>query len=112
MQIRLISTGARSGQPRTATLYAWPDGDRLVLVGSSGGSARHPAWVHNLRAHPDAIVERGRTPTPMRASEVPEGPERDRLWELVVDAFRLYARYQERTRRQIPLFVLEPVAPA
>jgi F420H(2)-dependent quinone reductase len=113
MQIRLTSTGARSGQPRTATLYAWPDGDdRLVLVGSSGGSARHPAWVHNLRAHPDAVVERGRTPIPMRASEVPDGRERDRLWQLVVDAFPLYARYQQRTERRIPLFVLESMAPA
>ena len=37
--ILLTTRGARSGKPRSAELYAWPDADRLVIVGSSGGSA-------------------------------------------------------------------------
>ena len=103
----LTTRGARSGQARVAELYAWPDEDRLVIVGSSGGSARHPAWVHNLRDHPVATVTSGRQSAKMTAREVTDPAERDRLWPFVVEQFPLYATYQRRTKRLIPLFVLE-----
>lgn len=110
MRIDITTTGARTGRPRTTELYAWEvgNGDQLVIVGSSGGSARHPAWVHNLRANPVASVTRGRTPREVMAREVTDSDERERLWALVVEAFPLYGQYQRRTDRQIPLFVLEP----
>lgn len=108
MNITLTTTGRRSGEPRTVTLYAWPDGDRLVIVGSMGGAARNPDWVHNLRAEPRATVKRGRDVQEFRADEV-DGTERDRLWTLVTEAFPLYASYQRKTTRLIPLFVLEAV---
>jgi deazaflavin-dependent oxidoreductase (nitroreductase family) len=110
MQIRLTTTGARTGERRSATLYAWEDGEALVIVGSWGGAARHPAWAHNLRAHRRASVTAGKRTWEVEAAEVPEGTERDRLWRLVVDRFPLYDTYQRRTRRVIPLFVLMPVA--
>ena len=50
----------RSGQPRTVTLYAFDNGQRLVVVGSKGGSDSDPEWVKNLRAHPQATVTAGR----------------------------------------------------
>lgn len=112
MQIRLTSTGARSGDPRTATLYAWEDGDRLIVVGSRGGASRDPAWAHNLRAHPSAQVQLGREIVEMSSREVTDRAERDRLWRLVVSRFPLYATYAARTKRVIPLFVLEPRASA
>ena len=92
-------------------LYAWDDGDRLVIVGSWGGSAKDPDWVANLRADPQATIKRGRDVLVVRATEV-EGTERDRLWKLVVAAFPLYATYQRKTERVIPLFVLETVRPS
>jgi len=107
MQIQLITTGARSAEPRPVTLYAWEDGDQLVIVASKGGSARNPAWVHNLRADPRARLTRGRESVEMTAREVTGPDERARLWRLVVGRFPLYATYQKRTERQIPLFVLE-----
>ena len=110
LTITLTTIGRRSGQPRTATLYAFTDGANLVIVGSLGGAPRHPAWVHNLREHPWAVIRRGRTDEPVVAGEVPDGAERDRLWRLVTAAFPLYASYQRRTSRTIPLFVLEPAA--
>jgi deazaflavin-dependent oxidoreductase (nitroreductase family) len=109
MQVSLISTGARTGLARTATLYAWEDGDDLVIVGSRGGAARNPAWVHNLRAHPGASVRAGKRTWDVSAREVADGPERDRLWTMVVERFPLYAAYQQRTSRRIPLFVLRPI---
>lgn len=106
MQVKLTTTGRRSGQPRTVTLYAWPDDDRLVVVGSWGGAARDPAWVGNLRADPRATLRVGRAERPVVAREI-DGPERERLWDLVCEAFPLYATYQRRTARRIPLFVLD-----
>ena len=107
LTILLTTRGAKSGKPRPAELYAWPDADRLVIVGSSGGSARHPAWVHNLRAHPRATVQHGRTVCEMASREVTDPEERARLWSFVVEQFPLYATYQRRTKRLIPLFLLE-----
>jgi deazaflavin-dependent oxidoreductase (nitroreductase family) len=108
LTIDLTTTGRRSGEARTATLYAFPDAAGLVIVGSLGGAPRHPAWVYNLRAQPRAVVRHDRTDAAVVAREVTEGGERDRLWQLVTDAFPLYATYQRRTSRTIPLFVLEP----
>lgn len=107
MQIKLTTLGAKSGQRRTATLYAWADDDRLVIVGSRGGAAHHPSWVHNLRAHPMATVAGAGGPGEVVAREVTDPTERERLWRLVIERFPLYASYQRKTSRQIPLFVLE-----
>jgi deazaflavin-dependent oxidoreductase (nitroreductase family) len=111
MKITLITTGRKSGEPRAVTLYAFEDGDRLVIVGSSGGDPTDPAWVLNLRAELRATVKIGKAERPVVAHEVEDaGPERDRLWKLVTEAFRYYATYQRKTTRLIPLFVLETVA--
>lgn len=105
-RISLTTTGRKSGKARTATLYAFEDGDGLVVVGSLGGAAKDPNWAVNLRADPAATIGEGRKERHARAREV-DGAERERLWELVCAAFPLYRTYQRRTRRLIPLFVLE-----
>jgi deazaflavin-dependent oxidoreductase (nitroreductase family) len=105
-RICLTTTGRKSGKARTATLYAFENGDGLVVVGSLGGAAKDPNWAVNLRANPTATVREGRDERPVRAREV-DGAERERLWELVCAAFPLYRTYQRRTQRLIPLFVLE-----
>jgi deazaflavin-dependent oxidoreductase (nitroreductase family) len=74
------------------------------------GAPKNPKWVGNLRANPRATLRRGKTAQPVRAKEVRDGAERDRLWRLVSGAFPLYETYQKRTKRQFPLFVLESVA--
>ena len=106
-QVRVTTTGRRSGDARAVTLYAFEDGERLVIVGSRGGASRDPAWAVNLRHDPHAMVKAGREERAVQATEV-DGPERDRLWELVCAEFPLYATYQRRTKRLIPLFLLEP----
>jgi F420H(2)-dependent quinone reductase len=108
MNARLTTTGRKTGKPRTVTLYAFADGERLVVVGSRGGAKQDPAWALNLRAEPHATIRTGKDEREVRAHEA-TGKERERLWTLVTEAFRLYATYQRRTERTIPLFVLEPV---
>jgi deazaflavin-dependent oxidoreductase (nitroreductase family) len=102
---KLTTTGRKTGQLRSVTLYAYPDGDRLVVVGSRGGAKADPAWALNLRADPRATITIGKDDRAVRAKEV-IGKERERLWRLVTEAFPLYATYQRRTERRIPLFVL------
>jgi len=108
LQITLTTAGRKTGKPHRVTLYAYPDDDRLVVVGSYGGHPTDPDWAANLRKTPLASVRRGGEEIEYRVEEV-DGPERDRLWKLVIDAFPLYGTYQGRTERVIPLFVLEPV---
>ncbi len=107
--VSLTAIGAKSGQPRTLPLIAVPDGEKLILVASSYGRPRHPAWYHNLKAHPECQVTwQGRTRT-YRAQEV-EGQERERCWRLATQAYPGYQRYQERAHpRRIPVLVLTPV---
>jgi deazaflavin-dependent oxidoreductase (nitroreductase family) len=110
MNATLTTTGRQSGESRTVKLYAWPDGDRFVLVGSWAGGPKDPAWAHNLRVEPRCSLRIGKEKSERsgRATEVEPGPEFDRLWALVVDAFRYYATYQRKTERRIPLFVFVP----
>ena len=108
LSVKLTTTGRRTGQSREASLYAFEDGDRLVVVGSRGGAAADPDWAGNLRVEPHATIKIGRDARDVQAHEV-AGPERDRLWSLVTGEFPLYASYQRKTERVIPLFVLETV---
>jgi deazaflavin-dependent oxidoreductase (nitroreductase family) len=103
----LDHVGAKSGRRRTSPLVYVKDGDNLALVASKGGHPRHPAWYHNLRANPDTTVQVGRRRMPVRAR--PAMPdERSRIWPRAVAVWRDYANYQRRTRRQIPIVILEP----
>jgi deazaflavin-dependent oxidoreductase (nitroreductase family) len=73
-----------------------------------GGQPNNPVWVYNLRANPDVEIRDCTEVTRMRAREVPEGEERDRLWEAAVAAYPPYQDYQAKTTRRIPVFVAEP----
>ena len=72
-QVRVTTTGRRTGEARAVTLYAFDDGERLVIVGSRGGAAKDPAWAANLRDDPRATVKVGREERGVRATEV-DGP--------------------------------------
>ena len=105
----LTTTGARSGRAHTTPLAYTRDGDRLVIIGSARGEPRHPAWYHNLVAHPEVTVELGAERFTARAV-VAEGAERERLFALMVAQMPNFADYQRSTTRQLPVIVLERVA--
>ena len=107
----LDHVGARSGRLRTTPLVYMPLGDgdreRLLIVASKGGHPRDPAWMHNLRAHPDTSVQLGRHRLRVHAREAtPE--ERERLWPRAAEYNPHWGRYRTRTSREIPLVLLEP----
>jgi F420H(2)-dependent quinone reductase len=103
----LDHVGAKSGVSRTTPLIYLRDGEDLVVIASKGGNERHPAWFHNLRANPGTTVQVGAEQRPVHA-RVATPEERARLWPRAVEAYPDYARYQERTEREIPIVVLEP----
>jgi deazaflavin-dependent oxidoreductase (nitroreductase family) len=83
---------------------SWPDG-HLVIAASNGGSAAHPAWYHNLKAHPTIDVELGTERFTVHAEEV-EGAERAALWAKLAAASPSLAEFQAKTARRVPLFTL------
>ena len=100
--------GAKSGEARLSPLLYVEDGGNLAIIASKGGHVRHPAWFHNLNAHPDVEVETRDGSRPVRA-RVAEGEERERIWRTAVAVWPDYERYQERApHRTIPVVVLEP----
>jgi deazaflavin-dependent oxidoreductase (nitroreductase family) len=110
IQLLLLRTrGRKTGKVRTAALLYVTDAGRPVVIGSKGGSDTAPAWVLNLRAHPDAEVQVGTLRWPVTA-KFTRGEERARLWRKALAAWPPYSSYQEKTSRQIPLIALEPRA--
>jgi deazaflavin-dependent oxidoreductase (nitroreductase family) len=99
--------GAKSGIRRTTPLLYVDDPPNVVIVASKGGYPKHPAWYHNLRAHPDTEVQIGPERRAVRARVASE-EERERLWPMAVETYPGYRDYQRRTDRTIPLVVLEP----
>ncbi|WP_406863215.1 nitroreductase/quinone reductase family protein [Streptomyces sp. HUAS MG47] len=101
----LTTTGARSGTPHTAPLGFVEDGGRLLVVGSAGGSDRHPDWYRNLLVNPTVTVETG-TETWQATAVAATGDERDELFAKVVAAEPGYAEYQKKTDRILPVVAL------
>ncbi len=106
----LITTkGARSSKERVNPLVYLPDGERIVIFASKAGAPSHPAWYHNLRAHPEITVEVG-TETYRAKAEVLDGDERDRLFAEQARRMPAFNDYQARTTRRIPVIALERVS--
>jgi len=103
----LHHVGAKSGTPRTVPLLFLEDGGALVIVASKGGTNRHPAWYHNLRAHPDTEVELPGGERRRVRARVASEEERAALWPRLVAMYRPYEDYQRYTTRRIPLVILE-----
>ncbi len=105
----LTTRGRSSGQLRATPLIYGRDGDSYVVVASKGGAPTHPAWYLNLEKDPRAEIQVWADTVPVSA-RVATGPERDRLWRLMVAQWPAYEDYRTKTSREIPVVVLEPVA--
>jgi deazaflavin-dependent oxidoreductase (nitroreductase family) len=99
--------GAKSGKLRyTPVMRVERDGS-YAMFASKGGAPEHPAWYHNLVAHPHVELQDGTVVKEYDAREL-SGDERQEWWDRGVAAYPPYAEYQTKTTRLIPVFVLEP----
>ena len=103
----ITNRGARTGRVRKTPLMRVEHNGRYAAVASQGGSPEHPFWYYNFRADPHVQLQDGPDRRDMVAREV-SGAERAEWWDRAVAAYPPYAEYQQKTRRQIPVFVLEP----
>jgi deazaflavin-dependent oxidoreductase (nitroreductase family) len=103
----VTSRGARSGKIRKTPLMRVEHEGRYALVASQGGAPSNPLWYFNLVADPHVRLQDGPVTSDMVARQV-DGEEKADWWARAVEAYPDYAEYQERTERQIPLFVLDP----
>ena len=107
--ILVTHRGNKSGAIRKIPLMRVKVDDGYVLVGSMGGQPKNPVWVYNLRANPDVEIRDATEVHQMRAREVSDAEERQRLWNASADAYPPYNDYQAKPSRIIPVFLAEPV---
>ena len=103
----LHTVGAKTGQPRVNPVMYQPVGGSYAIFASKGGAPTHPAWYHNLLAHPRVSAEIGSQTVPLVA-RVAEGTERDHIWAAQKRDQPGFADYETKTTRQIPVIILEP----
>jgi deazaflavin-dependent oxidoreductase (nitroreductase family) len=109
--IELTTMGRRSGQPRATMLTSpYQEGSTIVIVASRGGDDHHPAWYLNLRDHPEVSVSVGGKPAQRMRADIADAQDRARLWPLITADHRNYAGYQRKTKREIPVVLLRPIA--
>ena len=100
--------GRKSGKIFITPLCYGDIGGEVVIVASKGGADNHPAWYLNIRDM--AEIEFQIATQAFRATwREPEGAEREKVWNFMVDCYPFYANYQASTERQLPLVMMKPV---
>lgn len=102
----LTTTGAKSGAKRQTPVTYVRDGDAWLIVASWAGAAHHPAWYHNIAAHPDQVViEVGGTEFRVEPEQL-EGEARAQAWHRLTEAVPRFATYETKTDRMMPVLRL------
>jgi deazaflavin-dependent oxidoreductase (nitroreductase family) len=101
----LTMTGAKTGRTLVRPLCYSRDGDSVVIIASYGGAPGNPPWYYNLIANPTVTVEVGTEKFKARATQV-YGAERTRLFDAAAKLLPLFADYQNKTKRDIPVLTL------
>jgi deazaflavin-dependent oxidoreductase (nitroreductase family) len=104
----LTTKGRKSGERFIFPLFYGTAGNSYFVVASKGGAPQHPGWYRNLLANPEVEVQVGTAKMTARARTA-TGEERARLWQKALEFWPPYADYQQKTAREIPVVVLDPV---
>jgi F420H(2)-dependent quinone reductase len=108
--LALTTIGWKSGRLHIAGLAYYEVDGTWALIGSAGGSEREPHWVRNLRANEAAWVSLHRHTTPVLAT-VLDGDAKQPIWKIITERQPLFATFQSRVQRDIPVIVLQPRQP-
>ena len=104
--VLLTTVGNKTGKLRKTPLMRVEHEGAYAVVASLGGAPKHPVWYFNIAANPHVELRDGEKVFDMVAREV-FGGEKQIWWDRAVEAYPPYAEYQEKTDREIPVFVLE-----
>lgn len=104
----LTTRGRKTRREIPKPLVFYKEDGRIFIVASYGGNDRPPAWYLNLVANPDVRVEIGWSRRTCRAQTL-SSEERAKVWPRLIATYPLYAQYQSRTSREIPLVELVAV---
>ncbi len=108
--LMLTTIGRKSGIERNVRIACFPDrvAGNWLIVAAAGGTAANPAWYRNIAAHPDRVtIEFGGRRTAVTAEQL-HGAERTEAWRQIVAVARQFARFQEKTDRELPVIRLTP----
>lgn len=104
----LYSVGFKSGVERETPLFYFRHGEKVLVVGSNGGDVKDPAWVKNVVKNPEIRVNIKGKEINMRA-HIASVDEQSLYWPMVIETFKVWQKFQERSQRQFPIVVLEPL---
>jgi deazaflavin-dependent oxidoreductase (nitroreductase family) len=103
----LMTTGAKSTQPREHQITYFHDGPDPIVTASNYGRPKHPQWYYNLKAHPECELGGEK----FLASEVTDPDDYARLYGFAEQVHAGWGDYRLKTHpigRRIPLFRLTP----
>jgi deazaflavin-dependent oxidoreductase (nitroreductase family) len=106
--ILLTTIGAKTGKIRKTPLMRVEHNGEYAIVASLGGAPKNPVWYYNVQKHPQVELQDGTVTADYEAREV-FGDEKALWWERAVEVWPDYVDYQQKTDRQIPVFVLTPI---
>jgi deazaflavin-dependent oxidoreductase (nitroreductase family) len=106
----LTTIGRKSGAERTTPVMGWlpDDGGAWLIVAAANGGAKNPAWYFNIAAHPDKVQIETPGRTVAVIAEQLHGSERDEAWRQIAAASPRFAKYQQKTDRELPIIRLTP----
>jgi deazaflavin-dependent oxidoreductase (nitroreductase family) len=105
--LRLITNGRKTGRAHETELYYFEHEDQFVVTASAGGRPSHPDWYLNILADPKVKIKLGKQTTEATARKA--GPQlRNKLWAELIKMADIYAGYQKKTTRVIPMVLLQP----
>ena len=106
--LKLTSTGRKSGQPRTVHLLYIRDGSAYVVTASNGGKQSPPGWFFNVRSNPQVSMK-VQDRQVNAVAEIAEADKQRELWARLLEIAPMYAGYEKKTSREIPMVILQPV---
>jgi deazaflavin-dependent oxidoreductase (nitroreductase family) len=103
----LTTIGRKSGTERTTRVGCFPGKDgSWLIVAAAGGTAVNPAWYYNIAAHPDKVrIEVEGRKVAVTAEQL-HGAERAEAWQQITAASPQFARFQQKTDRELPVIRL------
>ena len=106
--LKLTTTGRKSGKQRSVHLIYIRDGSAYVVTASNGGKQRDPGWLFNVRSNPQVTMQVQDTQV-SAVAEVAGPDKRKELWARLLSLAPIYAGYEKRSSREIPMVILRPV---